>query len=443
MLKADWIRRLHQHRYGFSLFAYIVAAIATGSACVLFARAFEWVLSHRLDFDSVGAWAWLIAPIGFLVAVEIIRRWAPFAAGTGIPQAIFASEHFSADNEKQIYPLLSPWTVAIKILTLLLGVWVGASTGREGPTVHVAVGVFLGMLFLFRRWLGFDFDRRSAAIAGGAAGLAAAFNTPLAGVTFAVEELSEHYFSSVKDIVLMAIIVAAVVAQMLTGEYSYFGRLQDPSPVPLYVVLLIGLVGGSAGIFFGFLLLKGSEWLKQYQNGAGRYGIPVFMALGIMGIAFVCGLRTLGPGNRIAQELLNDRFGDWVFAFPLAKMMTTLMTYWSGLSGGIFAPCLSAGAGIGADLAQWMHFSISTCALIGMAAFLSGAIQAPMTSFVIIFEMTGHHDMLLPLMLASVLPFMVARLLGAPHLYKALASAYSSIIGLPTQESGSSENKSH
>lgn len=430
-MKPDWIKRLHEHRYGFSLFSYIIAAIATGGACVLFARAFEWVLNRRLDFVSVGAWAWVITPIGFLLAVEMIRRTAPFAAGTGIPQAIFASEHFSAENEKKIYPLLSPWTVAVKILTLLIGVWVGASTGREGPTVHVAVGVFLGTLLLFRRWLGLNFDRRSAAIAGGAAGLAAAFNTPLAGVTFAIEELSEHYFSSVKDIVLMAIIVAAVMAKMLTGEYAYFGRLEDPSAVPLFATLLIGVVGGGAGILFGVLLLRGSEQLKRYQTGAMRYAIPVIMSLGILVVAFFAGLRTLGPGNRVAQNLLNNEFGRWAIVFPWAKMATTLMTYWSGLSGGIFAPCLSVGAGIGSQMARLLNLSVSTCALIGMAAFLSGAIQAPMTSFVIIFEMTGHHQMLLPLMLASVLPFMIARILNIPHLYKALASAYNPLLGLP------------
>ncbi len=418
-----------KRRYGLSLFAYIAAALATGTACVLFARSFEWALSRRLDFESVGAWAWVAGPLGFLLAVEIIRRWAPFAAGTGIPQAIFASEHYTPANEKQVYPLLSPWTVCVKILTLLLGVWVGASTGREGPTVHVAVGVFLGVLMIFHRFFGFEFDHRSAVIAGGAAGLAAAFNTPLAGVTFAVEELSESYFASVKDIVLMAIIVAAVMAQLLTGEYGYFGHLREPSSVPLLAVLLVGVVSGIGGIGFGYLLLKGSAWLqKKRQTGAGRYGVTLVMAFGVLAVAFFAGVRTLGPGNRVAQLLLDDNFDRWAFVFPLAKFATTLMTYWSGLSGGIFAPCLSMGAAVGGDLAHWLNLSVATCALIGMAAFLSGAIQAPMTSFVIIFEMSGHHTMLLPLMLAAVLPFMIARLLNVPHLYKALAAGYEPIL---------------
>ena len=141
-MKESWTARLREHRYGFSLFVFIIAALATGAACVLFARAFDWALRCRLDFMSVGHWAWVITPLGFVVAVEIIRRTAPFAAGTGIPQTIFASEHFTAENEAKVYPLLSPRTVTVKIGTLLLGVWVGASTGREGPTVHIAAGVF-------------------------------------------------------------------------------------------------------------------------------------------------------------------------------------------------------------------------------------------------------------------------------------------------------------
>src|SRR4029077_7744791 len=100
------------------------------------------------------------------------------------------------------------------------------------------------------------------------------------------------------------------------------------------------------------------------------------------------------------------------------------LTYWSGIAGGIFAPCLAIGAALGAEIARWTGASLSSCALIGMAAFLSATIQAPITAFVIIFEMTGHHQMLLPVMLASLLAFMTARLVGAAHFYQALAAGY-------------------
>ena len=104
------------------------------------------------------------------------------------------------------------------------------------------------------------------------------------------------------------------------------------------------------------------------------------------------------------------------------------MTYWSGIAGGIFAPCLSIGASLGADVGHWLGIPVATCAMIGMAAFLSGTIQAPITSFVIIFEMTGQHQMLVPIMLASLTAFMVARLLGAKHLYASLSLSYQYLL---------------
>lgn len=420
----SWIKQLRAHRYGFGLFAFMTAAVLTGVACVYFARLFDAVVQHRLDFDSVGSWAWVLTPVGFLVAVELIRRTAKYAAGTGIPQAIYASENLIPAQEAEVLPLVSMRTMTLKMITLLLGVWVGASTGREGPTVHIAVCIFIGILLLFRRWTGIAFDLRSAAIAGGSAGLAAAFNTPLAGVTFAVEELSGNYFGAVKDVVLMAIIVAAITAQSLTGEYGYFGKLMEPASVPLFGIVLIGVVAGGLGACFSSLLLRGARFLKRFERGLARYGVPLIMAVCLLGVTVFFGTRVLGPGNQVAQQLLRAEYGGWVIFFPLAKMAATLFTYWSGIAGGIFAPCLSIGAAVGSSLGQVLQESLGSCALLGMAAFLSGTIQAPITAFVIIFEMTGHHQMLLPIMLASLIAFMVARIFGAAHLYQTLAENY-------------------
>ncbi len=417
-----------EHRYGVTLFAYLAAAAATGVACVGFMRAFDFVISRRLDFESLGAWCWLTTPLGFLIAVEAVRRSAPCAAGTGIPQAIFAAKHLSDSNEERLAPLTSPLTLIIKVTTLLAAIWVGASSGREGPTVHVAACVFVGVLLLFRKWFGLAVDMRSAVIAGGAAGLAAAFNTPLAGVTFAIEELTTDYFGSIKDFVLMAIIVAALAAKSLTGEYAYFGRLMEPAGVPLSAVVIIGLLGGVLGAFFSTAILKGQKALDPHRGGHGRWLIPVALSWALLAVAWAAGDRVLGPGNQAAQQLVLGQYGSWCLGFPLAKMAATLCTYWSGIAGGIFAPCLAIGASLGGDVANWMGVSVASCALVGMAAFLSGTIQAPITSFVIIFEMTGHHIMLLPIMLASLLAFMTARLLGASHLYQALSENYRPLL---------------
>jgi len=412
-----------------TLCAFIMAGFLTGVCCVLFMRGFEFVLKNRLDFQSAGAWCWLFSPLLFLLSVEMVRRIAPCAAGTGIPQAIFAARHLGIANEEALAPLVSPATLAVKVVSLLIGIWAGASTGREGPTVHVATCVFIMILWPFRRWAGVSVDPRSAVIAGGAAGLAAAFNTPLAGVTFAIEELTTDYFSNIKDLVLLAIIVAAVAAKLLTGEYAYFGKLLEPPVVPLTATFVIGLVGGLLGAFFSSAILHGQKIISRFNSPLSRYGIPVALSLGVLVIASFVGLNVLGPGNEVAKTLIFGQFGPWAILFPLAKIGTTLFTYLSGIAGGIFAPCLSIGAAMGADVGRCLNVSTASCAMIGMAAFLSGTIQAPITSFVIIFEMTGHHQMLLPIMLSSLLAFMVARVLGAKHFYQALATNYNYLLG--------------
>jgi len=163
-------QRLHTHPYGLTLFAFLTAAVFTGAACVAFARAFEFALTRRLDFHNAGPWCWLITPVVFLAAVELIRRTAPFAAGTGIPQAIFAFRTPDFCERERVVPLVSFRTYDRESAGDTPGHLVGASTGREGPTVHVAVCVFTAVLLVFRRFMGLEFDMRSAAIAGGARG---------------------------------------------------------------------------------------------------------------------------------------------------------------------------------------------------------------------------------------------------------------------------------
>ncbi len=420
--------RVWEHRYGFTLFAYLVAAGITGVACVLFMRSFEFMSTHRLDFASVGLWAWITTPLVFLVSVEMVRRLAPCADGTGIPQAIFAAKNLSPATEQKLRPLTSVLTLAVKIFSLLLAIWVGASSGREGPTVHVATCIFLGVILVLRRFLTLQMDSRSAVVAGGAAGLAAAFNTPLAGVTFALEELGSDHFAAFKDYVIIAIIAAALTAKAITGEYTYFGNLSDSPGIPLWGVLVIGIMGGLCGAFFSTAIIRGKKFLSPLREGRGRYAVPVLLALGLLLVAALSGRDVLGPGNVIAQRLTHGNLSGWNPALPLAKILATLLTYWPGIAGGIFAPSLSIGSALGADAARLLGLSVAGCAILGMAAFLSATIQAPMTAFVIIFEMAGHHDTLLPVMLAALIAYMTARVVGAKNLYQTLSLNYQFLL---------------
>lgn len=430
MLKhgAEISGRLWRHKYGITMGAYLAAAVLTGSAAVLFMRAFERALAYRLDFDTVGAWAWVTTPLLFLASVELIRRFAPNAAGSGIPQAIFAARELTEGTEAQLRPLYSARTMAVKVAAVLVGIVAGASIGREGPTVHIAMCVFMLAMEPFRRWGGVRVEPRSLIIAGGAAGLAAAFNTPLAGVTFAIEELSVDFGSSIKEYVLMSIIVAAIAAKAMYGEYSYFGGVASAPGVPLKVTLLIGVLAGLAGSFFSTAILRGQRFFARFSEAPGRYLAPMATAAALLGVAYFAGTETLGPGNEVSRGLTHGDVDSAGFLFPLAKLATTLLSYWSGIAGGIFAPCLSAGSALGADVARLMGAPVQSCALIGMAALLSGTIQAPITSFVIIFEMTGRHEMLVPIMLGSLLAFMTARLTGAEHLYRTLAKNYAPLL---------------
>lgn len=410
------------------MFAYLSAAILTGIVCVGFMKLFEFVLEHRLDFHAIGFWCVLTTPLLFLLAVTLIRKFGPYADGAGIPQVVFTSRHINENNLSKLKPLVSPTTFFVKIAALLIGLWAGASTGREGPTVHIAACVFFFVMTLYQKWFDLKLDWRSVIIAGGAAGLAAAFNTPLAGVTFAIEELSSDYFSAIKDYVVMAIIFASLAALSITGQYSYFGKLDTTVAVPVPSTVLIGIVGGGMGAFFSTMLIKGTTYFRELRPRWANYARPTVLSIILLIIALFAGHNIFGPGNEVAKDLMAGQTRSDMFYFPFAKLMATLITYWSGIAGGIFAPCLSIGASLGSAIGFFMDLPTATCALVGMAAFLSGTIQAPLTAFVIIFEMTGNHELLVPVMLASFVSFIVARVLKAGHLYSHLADNYSSLL---------------
>jgi len=348
------------------------------------------------------------------------RRGLQVTRGSGIPQVIAALEQPVAWRESQLSLRVAAW----KFLLTVGGLLGGASIGREGPTVHIGAGL---MHALGRRF-GFTDPKQGARfiLAGGAAGIAAAFNAPLAGVVFAIEELSgtfEHRFSGT---LLTAVIVAGVVSLGLLGNYTYFGRFSASMPfgfgwMTLFATALAcGLLGG----LFSRLLLALTR-SDAPVIGRFRKAHPVLAAtlcgllLAVLGIA--SGPGTFGTGYAQASALLVGQSGVDL-AFGPVKFVANLLSYLAGIPGGLFSPALAVGAGLGNDFAALLPGATPTAmVLVGMCAYLTGVTQAPLTSAVITMEMTDSGGMLLPILAAVLVARGAASLVCKVPVYKALA----------------------
>jgi H+/Cl- antiporter ClcA len=356
--------------------------------------------------------------------VWLTRRFAPGAAGSGIPQVM-------ATLDPGVAPTLRPQFVSLRLsvakalLTAgsLLG---GLASGREGPSVQIAAGVMQHA----RRWLPEHpgISEHGLLVAGGAAGIAAAFNAPLAGVMFAIEELASRLEQRSSGLIIAAIVLSGLMGVSFFGNATYFGTIEVP---PLRysmwwpALLLVLATGGLGGVFAR--LLHASITGQGDRLGRWRAAHPVAfagacgLAAGAIGIASHGA--TFGSGYGYTRGLLQGHV-DVPLLYVTLRVVATWLAVWSGVPGGIFAPCLAIGAGVGNDIAVFTGSQADAAALIaiGMAAFLAAVTQAPMTSFIIVMEMVGGHSMVLSLMAAALGASLVSRWIARP-LYAALAHA--------------------
>ncbi len=413
---ARWLsRRIWRRRVVFWGGAVVVGAIS-----VVFAAAANWAQAVFSDANRhLWALPLLVTPAGFVFCAWATRTLFPGAQGSGIPQAMAARQ---LANRAARQRLLSLRLVAGKIGLTVVGLLCGASLGREGPTVQVGATIMLQVARL--RGLR---DERGLILAGSAAGIAAAFNAPLAGVVFAIEELSRSFEARTNGLVLYAVIIAGLVSLGLVGNYTYFGTTSVTATTPFgwALVLACGVVGGLAGGAFSRLLLDGTRLAKQWlaaQSGPRRLLLPLACGVLVAVLGVATHGATFGTGYEQARSAVEGQALGWYF-WP-AKFLATLATALSGLPGGIFAPSLAVGAGLGDWLAAQGGTMASLGAVLGMAGYFAGVVQAPMTAFVIILEMTGNHTNVIPLMLASVLGYGASRLIAPEALYHGLAKGF-------------------
>ncbi len=395
--------------------------VLAGLAAVVFAIGADLAIEMHRAIYLHAWWATLIiAPAGFALIAWLTRRYFPGTEGSGIPQAIAAS---LTDDNRIRSRLLSVRIVLAKISLTLVGLLSGASIGREGPTVQVGAAI---LNLVSGKKNGRIAPTRDLIVAGGGAGVGAAFNTPLGGIMFAIEELSRYRAFRATSTTLIAVIFAGLISLATLGNYTYFG--QTPAAVSwpngLWPVLMCGAAGGLAGGLMTRLFIASSRGLPgKFGELAKAHPVMLAALCGLLTalVGLASGGTTWGTGYAESKAALEGAEALPIF-FMFAKAFVIWLAFISGIPGGIFAPALAVGAGIGANIALLLPGeSTSAILVLGMVAFLAGITQSPITSLVIVMEMTANHQMLLPLMGAAVISQGFSKSVAPIPLYDALA----------------------
>jgi len=412
----------------------LALTILSGGLCGLAAVAFHVgiVKASALLIDRAEAahghwWIFLtiLSPaLGGLLAGLGIRYWAPGAVGSGIPQVKYA--YAREAGRVSIRDTVGKFVLAV------LQIGSGASLGREGPTVQICAGVSstLGRVGRLSRQ-----NRRRMASVGVAAGIAAAFNAPIAAVTFTLEEVIGDLDQTMLSGVIVAAALAAVVERTILGTHPILEVLRSYSLTSSRSLLWYAVLGGLSAlvsVVFTDFLLGLRAWFKRLHSvpkwahpaiGGAVTGVLAVIGLGWLHIGGVAG----GGYATLGAALVGSLPLKVLIGLCVLKLFATVFSYSSGGVGGIFAPALFIGAMLGGavgyvDVAVFHHppDEIGSFAVVGMGAVFAGIIRAPMTSVLIIFEMTGGYGLVLPLMVANMSAYALARHWRHTPIYEAL-----------------------
>jgi H+/Cl- antiporter ClcA len=416
----------HWNSFQFKLFwEGIVVGIFSGLVVSLF----RFLLSKAEDFRialyarltqlpaeyTAGWFAVLLAVGGILYW---LTRHEPMAGGSGIPQVKGVILGLMRMNWFRIL-----W---VKLSAGVIGLGAGLSLGREGPSIQLGAVTAQGV----SRFLGRTrMEERYLITSGASAGLAAAFNAPLAGVMFSLEELHRNFSAVVLLPAMTAAMTSTFVSQLLFGRALTFNFQSIPRvPLDIHILyaILVAVLAGLCGVIFNYGLLNIHRFysLPVFKNLYMKITFALLCA-GILGFILP---QVLGGGNRLVDELATKSFPlQLLFALLIGKFIFTLISYGTGVPGGFFLPMLVLGALVGSICAWFLTASQlilpshgANIIIIAMAAFFSGSVRAPITGTVLISEMTGSFYHLMILGMASAIAYIVAQLCGSQPIYEAL-----------------------
>jgi chloride channel protein, CIC family len=395
----------------------ILVGVLAGLSAVLFALAIEWVSRLLFGIDPTAARLVLVPTLVSLVTGFMLTRWFPEARGSGVPQTEAAYHLRHGDI---------PGRVAIgKFVTGVLCVGSGHSMGREGPSVQIGAAIASTV----GRWAGVSRNRIQALVPIGAAGaLAAAFNTPVAAVLFSLEEVIGNMNASLIGSTVVASVASVVVERAILGNEPLFHvppyELVHPGELAAYAVL--GIIGGVVSLVFTTGLLAARAAFKRLP--ASSTIIQPAIGGALLGLLLIIRPEILGVGYEYVGQALNGSMLVRTMGVLCAlKLVATIASYSSGNAGGIFGPTLFLGAMSGGVIGTLIHqfapfptAGSGAYALVGMGALFAGVIRAPMTSVFMVFEITQDYQILVPLMVANLLSYLVAKRFQPTPVYHAL-----------------------
>ncbi|HTD42487.1 MAG TPA: chloride channel protein [Mucilaginibacter sp.] len=406
-----------------------IASVITGLIAVLYARLF--LLAENLTAVIYKQHTWyllILMPVCFLAAWWLVKRFAPYSRGSGIPQVAAAIEISGPRSDKKVDKLLSIKVMLIKIVSSLVFAIGGGAIGREGPTIQIAASVFRKINQILPAWWP-KVAKRNMIITGAAAGLAAAFNTPLGGIVFAIEELTKTHFSYFKTAIFSSVIIAGLTAQGILGPYLYLGypKMGAISGFIFPGVILVAIITGLLGSGMAKIILVIFKWKSKFNFNREHVLYVVCCALIMAGIAIFVNDSVLGSGKDIMQKALftSDKYTVWYM--PLIRMVGPILSFTTGGSGGVFAPALGAGASVGSLVSTWFHLSDTNANLLvltGMVGFLTGVTRSPFTSAILVLEMTDRNNVIFHLILAGMVASLVAILVDKHSFYDHLKLQY-------------------
>ena len=374
----------------------------------------EWSQAHP-------TWGWifpmLFGATGALVSVVLVRKYAPEASGSGIPHLEAVLHRFRQLHWQRVLP--------IKFLGGIIAIGSGLAIGREGPSVQMGGAVADAI----SRWLKVaPLERLTLIAAGAGAGLSAAFNAPLAGLVFVLEEVRRDFRPIVFGATFIAAASADIVARLISGQTPVFLVPSYPTPplstLPAFAIL--GIVAGIAGVAFNRSLI-GTLELFSKLHGRWNLGIPVLVGASAGLIGWYSPI-LVGGGHELSEKVLLGQVA-WmsILSWLIIRFLLTITSYGTGAPGGIFAPLLGIGALIGLGIGEVATKLVpgvieqpAVFAVVGMAAYFTAIVRAPLTGIVLVLEMTGNYQQMLPLLVSCFAAYAVAEIFKELPIYEAL-----------------------